>query len=157
MQPVCLLVINWLGENFATLLGVATLGFTVWQIKRAIDAYQASTVSQIAARSEELQWRILKDPDLSELLTGNPNPTTLQQQEIAVGMVINHFATMYDLHRLGGIPPEPWTAFKLDIKATLDRPLFRKRWQQLKQYHRSDFVKFVTDELGLADATDDLK
>ncbi|MCT7375895.1 hypothetical protein [Chelativorans salis] len=148
----------WLGQNFSTvidtiaaLIAAGALVFAAYQIKLAAQMYRASTVSHVTARSEELQWRILENEDLRPLLMGTTGLTPQVQQEMVAGMVINHFATMYDLYSLGGISTNAWEAFKADMKVTLSLPVFRRRWSKLKQFHAAEFRTFIAEELGVKD------
>lgn len=140
---------GWVGTNTATIAIVLTLIFTAEQARQAANAFRASTVSQIATNSQTLQWRVLENDDLRGMLVGVDTPDAGQLQAVAAGFVINNFATMFDLHELGGIPDDSWNAFKKDMKDTMESKLFRNQWEKLKCSQGPKFVKFVTQDLGI--------
>lgn len=126
-----------------TLGVIGGLVYAGYQLKQAKDAFQASTVSQLSERSADIQWKVLTTSDLAPLLAGGENPDALQQQGIVAGMIINHFATLFDVRQLGGIPDEAWGSFEADLAYTMSRPAFRTRWKSLKGQHNQRFVSYV--------------
>jgi hypothetical protein len=139
--------VHWLYTNgfFALLQLIIVfvgLAFTVHQVAHATRTFQASVVGQLATQSNNLQWEILKDADLRPIILG-ANTEADARRAAVMGIAINHFATIYDLHLLGGIPPGTWESFEKDLKGTLAAPAFRQRWAQLKIGHRREFVAYV--------------
>jgi hypothetical protein len=84
----------------------------------------------------------MKDAELQPLL-GYPNPTADSKRALATGLIVNHFALLYDLWRLGGIPTELWKTLQIDLGVTASRPGFEERWRNLRRAHRPDFVHLV--------------
>jgi hypothetical protein len=145
---------KWLYENgifsFAqAILVVGGLVFTGIQLRLARRSFQATVVGQVSDRSSRLQWDVMKDPDLQELLNipsaTSENATAIAKlrRERALGLILNHFAHIYDLRELGGIPDEIWSAFEADLGTFVSRPEFGERWSSLKAYHRPEFVGLV--------------
>lgn len=124
------------------LLTAGALVFTGLQIRDARLAYQATTVSQIASQSRELIWKVMEHPEIHPLILGS-NASSERKQSVVAGIVINHFATIYDLWELGGIPDDVWESFAIDIRDTIRAPSFQKRWNTLKKFHKKSFVEFV--------------
>lgn len=133
------IVANWT----QTLVVAGALLATVYQVGQAQKAFQAATVAEISGRSDELQWRILRDEALSPLLTGSIKPDPRLERAIAAGMVINHFALLYDLRSLGGLPDQTWHSFEMDLRTTLGTPYFAERWANVKGEHDAGFVAYV--------------
>lgn len=132
-----------------TIAVVAALGFTAYQIAQAADSFRATVVSDISSQSAALQLEILKDPALRPILTGETPAGEAAQADaalkrgLAAGLVINHFALIYDLYQLDGIPEDVWQTFANDMAGTLRSPGFRQRWAQVKRDHRPSFVAYV--------------
>lgn len=159
-------LVGWLGANAATLILAATLAVTAWQagnaarqvkfgaeqIRQSRAANEAAVASQVTARSADLQWRILLNSNLRPLLTGGETATAAQQRQVVAGLVINHFATLFALHQIHGIPDEIWNPLVIDMRQTLSRPDFRTRWETLREYHDAGFQHFV-DSLSSGETT----
>jgi hypothetical protein len=140
-------MIKWLYDNgvftlIQALLVFGGLVFTGYQLRGARRSFQATVISQISQRSAELQWEAIKAPEL-QLLMGVTNPTAEAKRGLAVGVVLNHFATIYDLWKLGGLPRPVWKTFEADLRQWANQPVFKERWPQLKEGHRKDFVALV--------------
>jgi len=139
--------VKWSYESGVTqliqaLLVFAGLFFTGYQLVQARRSFQATVVSQVSERSFRLQWEVMKDPELQPLL-GFSNATAEEKRALAIGLIVNHFALIYDLWRLGGIPDEVWGTFESELRDMVSNPDFVNRWTQLKQGHRPDFIDLV--------------
>src|SRR5439155_13049655 len=97
--------------------------------------------------SANLQLEVIKDQDLRPLLNLPARPTGDDKRAAVLGLIINHYALIYDLKRLGGIPEDIWMTFEKDLRDAASGPLFRGRWAQLKHAHRPDFVDLVENML----------
>jgi hypothetical protein len=151
--------VRWLYTNgffalFQLVIVILGLGFTVYQIRHAARTFEAGVVGQLTAQSSNLQWEFVKDAELLPVITGVvPRWKEADvRRSAAIGIVINHFAAMYDLYLLGGIPDGVWKSFAEDLKATLGAPAMRQRWAQLKRYHRAEFVAYVDATIASSDA-----
>jgi hypothetical protein len=154
-QPVDIVEwFKWLYDNgilafTQAFLVVAGLFFAGNQLRLARRSFQATVVSQIGERSSQLQWEVIKDPELRPLL-GFPSAT--EDNTAAIGeykralvsaLILNHFAGIFDLWQLGGMPNELWDTFEIDLRRLVSRPEFNNRWSQLKRGHHPKFVRLV--------------
>lgn len=142
--------VKWLYSNgffalFQLIVVILGIGFTVHQIKHAARSFEAGVVGQLAAQSTNLQWEFVKDKELLPVIVGAvPRWKEADvRRSVAMGIVINHFAAMYDLYLLGGIPDGVWRSFSEDLKSTMAAPAMQQRWGQLKRWHRPEFVTYV--------------
>lgn len=144
--------VKWFYENgmlavMQAILVVGGLFFAGIQLMLARRSFQATVVGQVSDRSSRLQWDVMKDPDLQPLL-GIPSATAGSEiaelkRERALALILNHFAYIYDVWRLGGMPKQIWRTFQTDLGVLVSRPEFRGRWSRLKGYHRREFIGLV--------------
>lgn len=142
--------VKWVNDNAGFIQALLVFGgllFAGYQLSQARRSFQATVVSQISERSAELQWAAIKDPELLPLL-GVANPTAETKRALVLGVIINHYALVYDLWRLKGIPNHIWETFKSDLSKQVSQPDFHGRWLQLKRGHRPDFVSLVDSLLS---------
>src|SRR5947209_8026968 len=135
--------VKWLYTNgffalFQLIVVILGIGFTVHQIKQAAKTFKTGVVGQLTAQSSNLQWEFVKDKELLPVIVGAiaEGKEADMRRAAAIGIVINHFAAMYDLYLLGGVPEAVWRSFAVDLKASLGAPAMRQRWAQLKEFHR---------------------
>jgi hypothetical protein len=140
-------IIKWLYDNgiftfIQALLVFGGLIFTGYQLRGARRSFQATVISQISQRSTELQWEAIKEPALQPLM-GVKNSTAETKRALAVGVILNHYATIYDLWKLGGLPRPVWKTFEADLRQWANQPDFQERWPRLREGHRKDFVALI--------------
>jgi hypothetical protein len=129
-------------------LVVAGLVFAGFQLRQARRSFQATVVSQISDQSSQLQREVMKDPELQPLL-GFPRTTeesakvAERKRQLTSAQILNHFARIYDLWKLGGMPNEIWDTFQTDLGTLVSRPEFNHRWPRMKRWHRPGFVALV--------------
>jgi hypothetical protein len=139
--------VKWLYDNgiftlIQALLVFGGLIFTGYQLRGARRSFQATVISQISQRSVELQWEAIKEPTLQQLM-GVTNSTAEAKRALFVGVILNHFATIYDLWKLGGLPRPVWRTFEADLRQWASQSVFQERWPQLREGHRQDFVALI--------------
>ena len=144
---------KWLYENgmlaFTQMLLVfAGLIFTGYQLRLARRSFQATVVGQVSDRSSQLQWDVIKDQDLQTLLgvpsaSGTETAAAVAKRELVSGLILNHFAHIFDLWQLGGMTTQVWRTFEADLIVLLSRPGFAERWSALKRFHDPMFVAVV--------------
>jgi hypothetical protein len=142
---------NGLLAFIQAVLVVAGLFYAGRQLKLARRSFQATVVSQISERSSQLQLEVMKDVELQPLLgfpsaaEWNKNAIGKYKRALVSVMIINHFARIYDLWQLRGIPNEIWNAFEADLQDVVTHPTFGNTWSRLKNkgWHRPDFVALV--------------
>jgi hypothetical protein len=117
--------------------------FTAYQLRLARRSFQATVISQITDRSSNLQWDVMKDPELQSLLVSGGAGAAKQKRDIAAGRIINNFASIFDLWQLGGMPKRVWRTFEIDLRVLLSRPDFVERWQELRGFHNRKFIRLV--------------
>jgi hypothetical protein len=151
--------IKWLNSNGIFALAQAVLVFVGLlfagrqllfagnQLKQARRSFQATVVAAITDRTSQLQWEVIKDDELRPLLgfptTTDTSKTVEYKRALVIALIVNHYAYIFDLWRLGGVPDQVWDALKRDLRDWVSRPDFNERWSQLRQWHTRDFVDLV--------------
>lgn len=67
--------VKWVSDNAGFIQALLVFGgllFAGYQLTAARRSFQATVVSQISARSAELQWEAIKDPELLPLQRALP-------------------------------------------------------------------------------------
>jgi hypothetical protein len=129
-------IFDWI-QAFGTILQtIAILGgvwFATSELSQARRAYQATTVSEIHGRTSELQWRVIDNESLAPLLLDKVTPEA--KQAVVAAMVINEFATIFDLWKLGGIPDPAWVNNVLDVLRVSLEAGSRTAWESVPELH----------------------
>jgi hypothetical protein len=99
-------------------------------------------------QSAELQWKVISDSDLKSLFGLSANSSADEKARLAIGIIINHFAALYDLYEMGHIPERFWEPFKNDMERTFSHASVQERWGGLQKGHRREFVAYVEKLLG---------
>jgi hypothetical protein len=161
---------EWL-DIVQTIALVATAVFAALQIKSAADQLataaseykeaakqtqiaaqtsSAATLSNLAAASREIQWKVLQDADLHRLLNATASATGLtaeQKIEVAIGILISHYAFTYEFKVLNQITPDIWKAFTADMHGYFSQQRVQARWEVLKNSYSPTFRDFVDKDL----------
>ncbi|MBI4166638.1 MAG: hypothetical protein HY508_12975 [Acidobacteria bacterium] len=116
-------------------------------VQVSADAAKAAMLERLAAGSRELQLKTISDKDLAPLLFGEAKSTPQSKRSVMIGMVINHYALVFDLNDLGHIPKQTWDAFVADMTSFFGNPQVQRRWDQVKSQHGTRFRNFVEHEL----------
>ena len=139
-------IFDWI-QAFGTILQTLAILGGVWfatsELSQARRAYQATTVSEIHGRTSELQWRVIDNESLAPLLLDKVTPEA--KQAVVAAMVINEFATIFDLWKLGGIPDPAWESFDSDIRSTMSSTYFASRWKQVREQHGKAFQSYIDE------------
>jgi hypothetical protein len=130
---------------------------TAWQIHVAVQQLKADSrassavaLGTVMTATSDMRWRILEDPSLNAALTSNAKATGLSQQErVAVlrGMIISYYSFIYNIHKLGQIPDDSWSAMRADMHEFFTNKENLERWDKVKKLYQGDFQSFVEHEL----------
>lgn len=155
-------------QTITMVLGVV---FAVWQIRAAADqlkvaasSYKAAadqsiiaarastsaTLGTLAAATRDFQWKVLEDTTLHGLfLAGLPagGLSAPMKIEIVRGMLISHYAFVYEFGQLGQIHGGIWSATVADMHDFFSKPENQRRWEQIKKGFSPKFREFVDKEL----------
>jgi len=138
-------------------LGVDQLHAALDQVKIGTQASSATSLGTLMNASRDLQWRMMSDSVLQQLFIpeakskNGKQPLLTPEDKIALmrGMLISHYAFVYDYYKLGQIPEATWSAMKAEMQDFFTREETRKRWEQVKDLYHGDFRTFVDNELLL--------
>lgn len=120
------------------------------QLKAGSDASSAVALGTVMNSSAEMQWRILQDPSLHGIWEPKVKPNGLSKDEklnILRGMLISNYSFIFDMHKLGQIPEDAWSATSADMHEFFSRDDNRKRWEQVKSFYQGEFRSFVDNDL----------
>jgi len=81
---------------------------TTQGVSVAANASMGATIERLTAASRDLQLRAVADKELVPILLGKKQLTPDRKRAVFISIVMNHYATIFDLHELGQIPKEVW-------------------------------------------------
>jgi hypothetical protein len=113
-------------------------------------ASSATTLSNLAAASREIQWRVLQDSSLHRILNESSPAEGLtrdQKMDMAIGILISHYAFTFEFKALDQITPDIWRAFTADMHHYFNQHRVQSRWEVLKHFYSLTFREFVDREL----------
>jgi hypothetical protein len=113
-------------------------------------ASSATTVSNLAQASRDIQWRVLQDTALHKLISDKATDTGLspeQKMQVAIAMLISHYAFAFEYKQLNQITPEMWQALTADMHQYFNQPQVVARWEDLKHSYSPTFRQFVDKDL----------
>ncbi len=108
-------------------LAYKQLRLTADQVRYAATQTQGATVQETAKISRELFMKVWDDPNLRHLLDSSaPNPDP-RKVDAFLGVLINHFATIFRQWKLGNIPQAYWEEVVRDAQHFFKSPEVQKR------------------------------
>jgi hypothetical protein len=113
------------------------------QAKISAQAASASALGAISATSRELQWKVLEDEAVRQILTGGATLTDEMKRQFVRGMLISYYAFIYEIRQLEQIPDASWQAFISDMTAFFTQPLNGARWDGVKREYPKEFQDFI--------------
>ena len=122
----------------------------VKQLKASSDASSAVALLTVMNSSADLRWKILQDPSLQAVLVPEAKVGGLTKEEklnALRGMVIGYYAFIFNVHKLGQIPEDTWSAFRADMQLFFARPDNQERWSRARDNYQGDFRAFVDHDL----------
>jgi len=122
----------------------------VQQLRATSDASSAVALGTIMNASADLQWRILQEPSLHGIWVPGVKADGLARDkklDVLRGMLISNYAFIFNVHQLGQIPEDSWSAMTADMHEFFARDDNRKRWEQVKQFYQGEFRSFVENDL----------
>ena len=143
MQPCDTSVLDIIQSIVLGLTLIATCAFSWHQLTLSRRALQASTVDRIFAATRDLQMRELGNPYLLKMRSGSSPPTEFDKSRYFVSIMINHYALIYDVFQLKGLPPEIWEELKHDMQDFFALPEVERMWAKVKRYHKGQFKDLV--------------
>jgi len=120
------------------------------QLKAASDASSAVALGTVMNSSAAFQWRILQDPSLQVIIAPGTKDKGLSKDEklnVVRGMLISNYSFIFDMHKLGQIPDDTWSAITADMHGFFSRGENRKQWERVKTYYEGEFRSFVDNDL----------
>jgi hypothetical protein len=148
----------------AAVFAAAMIYLATKQLRIAADAYKsaaeqttiaakaasATALGALAEASRELQWRVLQDKALHAILVPASPQEGFSDQvkcDVVRGMLISHYAFVYEFKRLGQIPDLTWPALRVDMMDFFSLEPNKTRWKQVREFYGKEFQKFVDVEL----------
>jgi hypothetical protein len=140
-------------QTVAIILGLAYAASQVkvglLQLKTATDASSAVALGTVMNSSAEFQWKTLQDPALQVIIAPGAKDKLSPDQKLNVvrGMLISNYSFIFDMHKLGQIPDDTWSAITADMHGFFSRHENRKQWDRVKMYYQGEFRTFVDNDL----------
>ncbi len=116
---------------------------TADQVRYAASQTQGATVQDTARASRELFMKVWDDAGLRPILDPSIKNTDPARVDAFMGVLINHFATIYRQWKLGNIPEDYWEEVERDAKGFFNSSEVKERWLKVRRFYREDFQKFV--------------
>lgn len=152
---------NWDTKDTLQIIEIVVLGAGLYfagaqlheTAKSSTEASRSSSAAALGTlmnANADLQWRILEDPTLHVLWEPAANGKGLspdEKVEILRGMLISHYAFVFDIYQLGQIPDSTWSAMRADMAEFFIRDENQKRWTSVKNLYHGNFREFVDNEL----------
>ncbi|MER8995555.1 hypothetical protein [Mesorhizobium sp. M0678] len=134
--------------TFGTLLLWISTRSTVKILKTQLDnqskQIKSAANSQIISSHRELFLAILQDEDLSRALFGTKRgaDADLIRRRWLGTILINHCYLIFAEHQTGVIIGE-FYEFVEDAKDLFSFGIVRSRWEEVRDFHRADFARFI--------------
>ena len=119
------------------------------QLKASSDASSAVALGTVMNSSADLQWKILQDSSLHGIFAPKSKNGLSKDEKLDIlrGMMISHYAFIWDMHKLGQMPEDTWSATIADMHGFFARDDNRRRWDQLKGFYQGEFRAFIDNDL----------
>ena len=138
---------QWLGQMFAAIGVVTSLGFVAYELKLTRDAAMADVFQQRSSADMEYHANRLNNPDLREALNKPLEKLTRADILLAAdyydGFMISNESIFFQFTR-GLAEPEEWSRQSAMIRDFGTYPCYQELWRTgLESYFRQDFIAEV--------------
>lgn len=118
---------------------------TTDQLRAAVAQTQGVTIQETGKISRELFLKAWDDPNLRHFLDPSAPNTDPKKIDAFVGIIINHFATIFRQWRLGNIPQAYWDEVIRDARLFFSITKVKEKWAHVRSAYKEDFQKFVQE------------
>ncbi len=126
---------------FVQACGIIFVAIGLYQTKSQI---QGSTVQATFQTTKSLIFKALEDPAYHPLLMGGEKLDEGKlKRKYFLGLMVNHYYTIFRQYRLGNIPLAYWHDVEHDLKMFFRNKISKENWKSRKKGFSPDFVKYI--------------
>ena len=127
--------------SVATVVGL----FLAWlSLRRTAQSVQASTLMQVHRDSRDLTDRILRAPNLVEVLQGTEDKSKCPEAGTIVAMMHSHYAAIFYQWKNGTLDDRFWPAFRGEMKQFARYPYVKSKLSDACVFG-CDYAQFLKD------------